>query len=476
MASKRFFHRLTSALSHHRTDREVSLREPYRLGRDRVRIPCDSLPLSVKLVRAGSEFHIHQEILQDNTTESRSPSVLLFDPNHCYSSIGGFLRLSEGETLVIGHHDKLQAVMFDYSANMGIRHLSICHDGDALVFKELLTDCEILLSPLPAEFSSQRLLDRRMENLRKIRDIFRGPLEPLAPKDALATLQAVNRILEEEAYRPLDDRSKPGGVIKIPSALTPIIVGDLHAQVNNLLTLLSQNGFLEALEAGTATLIILGDAVHSEVDGQLDEMESSVLMMDLILQLKIRFPQQVFYIRGNHDGFSDSVFKAGVAQCLNWETALRNRRGESYLEQMNLFYEQLPYLVLNKDYVACHAAPVKTRFDVDMLVNIHRHPGLVQELTRNRLRRRDYPAGYAKGDVKHFRDTLNLPEDTPFFVSHSPLNRQDAMWLEAGGIRNHHIVFSANIPWIGVFTRVNDRLIPLHYLQENLLSVINGLT
>jgi len=37
------------------------------------------------------------------------------------------------------------------------------------------------------------------------------------------------------------------------------------------------------------------------------------------------------------------------------------------------------------------------------------------------------------------------------------------------------VVFSANKPWIGVFTRVGKRMIPLQYRAENLLPVINAL-
>jgi hypothetical protein len=288
-------------------------------------------------------------------------------------------------------------------------------------------------------------------------------------------LQEVNRILAQEIYRTADDRGKPGGVLRIPAELTPIIVGDLHAQVDNLLTLLTQNEFLEALEDGSAALIILGDSVHSETEGQLDDMEGSILIMDLILRLKLRFPEQVFYIRGNHDSFSSNEFKFGIAQCLFWEMTLRKRRGAAYLREMGRFYDQLPYLVLSDGYVACHAAPIKTRFDLDRLINIYHEPGLVQELTHNRLRRRTSPAGYTAHDVRHFRDTLKLPEDTPFFVSHSPLNREDPMWLNAGGIENHHIVFSANLPWIGVFTRARGKMIPLSYHREELVPIINAL-
>lgn len=86
----------------------------------------------------------------------------------------------------------------------------------------------------------------------------------------------------------------PGGLLLLPQRLTPILVADMHAQIDNLLTVLSQNAFLDALDQGTAALVILGDAVHCEVDGQLREMASSMLIMDFIFRLKLCFPEQVF--------------------------------------------------------------------------------------------------------------------------------------------------------------------------------------
>ena len=476
MTATGFFDRLKSALSARGRICEVRLRETYRLGSSRVRVPYEGVPIGLRMARAGIGLHIVPELPLDASAGQSTPAFLLLDPNRQESGIAGFLRLTPGETLILGRHDRWQSALFDYPEVMGVRHLAITHDGGALIFKALLSDCEIYLEPLPAEPVVERIAERRKEKLGKIRALYGGPLEILSPEEALATLAEVNRLLETDPFRPLDDRGRPGGVLKPPQELTPIIVGDLHAQVDNLLTLLTHNGFFDALEQGRAILIILGDAVHSEVDGRLDEMDSSLLMMDLILRLKLRFPRQLFYIRGNHDSFSDTVFKFGVAQCLQWEATLRQRRGEPYLREMERFYRRLPYVVLSEGYAGCHAAPVKTRFDRDMLVNIHRHPGLVRELTRNRLRQRTNPAGYTKADVRHFRNTLNLPEDTPLFVSHSPLNREDAMWLEAGGIKNHHIVFSANTPWIGVFTRVGERMIPLRYRREELLPIINGLS
>lgn len=476
MADKGFLTKLTSLLHRGTRCEEVRLRGPYPLGSARVRVPFEGDPILVTLAKAGIEFIICPETLLDDSADPAPGSYLLLEPERIRSRISGFMRLKgRGDSLVLGKQDRQQTAMFDYPATMDLRRLSITHDGDALIFRKLVSDAEVRLAPLSGEDVLERVAVRRRERLQIIRAIFGGPIEPLDPTEALATLKAVNEILETEAFRPLDDRGRPGGVVRLPKGLTPIIVGDLHARVNNLLALLSHNGFLDMLEKGKAALIILGDAVHSEVEDKLDEMEGSLLMMDLILRLKIRFPRQLFYVRGNHDSFSEDLTKFGVAQCLIWEAALRRHRGETYLEEMKRFYDSLPYVVLSEDFVACHAAPIKTRFDLDMLVNIHRHPGLVRELTRNRLRRRTSPAGYTSSDVRHFRSTLNLPEDTPFFVSHSPLNREDPLWLEAGGIPHHHIVFSANTPWIGVFTRLYGRMIPLSYCSEELLPIINGL-
>jgi UDP-2,3-diacylglucosamine pyrophosphatase LpxH len=117
------------------------------------------------------------------------------------------------------------------------------------------------------------------------------------------------------------------------------MVGDLHARVDNLLVLLSQNGFLDGLERGSAALLILGDAVHPNTEGELEDMEGSLSMMDLIFRLKVTFPDRVFYLRGNHDSFSADVAKSGIPQGLLWARALREGRGKAYAAAMGQFYE-----------------------------------------------------------------------------------------------------------------------------------------
>jgi hypothetical protein len=472
-----FFDRLKSAFSSPSNYAAVELQDPYTLVGKAIRIPISGQTLKLTL-GTGEEsrtLHLVPEKFIGDAGRLDFPSLLLIDPDTFFTQINGFVRLMKGDHLVVGREDDLQKAIFNLPKGVRKRHLSIIHDGDALLLKDLDGTSGTRLETLPAPGGSDPLTERRSIILQEIRTIYGGPIQLLPPDMALHDLTEVNRILEKEPLRPHNDRGMPGGVVHLPKKMIPIILGDLHAQVDNLLTLLSQNEFIEMMGDGKATMIFLGDAVHSEEDGHLEEMENSLLIMDLILRLKLWFPQQVFYVRGNHDSFSDEIGKCGVPQGLLWAKALRDLRGQAYLDAMKHFYELLPYVALSKGYVACHAAPPRGKVSMDMLINIEKYPGLIQELTCNRLYRPNRPAGYKGSDVKRFRRTLHLDEEAELFVGHTPLTRHDTLWINVGGIEHHDVVFSANKPWIGAFTKVGNRMIPLQYRAEELLPVINAL-
>lgn len=473
---KGFFNQLLAAFLGPSQCWNIRLDKPLRLWRSMIRVPCCDAPLELILGKKGIVLHLVTEkyIAAGDETE-RAPTFILYDPERFFSTISGFLRLRKGDTLILGCEDAYQQALFNYPKGVDRRHLMIVHDGEALVFKDLSGNFGTRISPLPEQSERPSATELRMQRLREIRTIFGGPIEKLDPESALETLRQVNELLEKEPCRPRNESEEPGGVVSLPDKMIPIIIGDLHAQVDNLLTLLSQNEFLESMGDGKAAVVFLGDAVHKEVDGEMEEMESSLLMMDLIFRLKLWFPQQVFYIRGNHDCFSEDIGKDGIPQGLLWDRAIRRARGEVYKKEMDRFYDLLPYVALSGDFAACHAAPPKTKVTLDLLVNIRRYPGLIVELTCNRLYRPNRPAGYTKGDVKRFRKALQLAPDSSLFVGHTPLSRQETLWLDVAGIKNHHVVFSGNTPWIGVFTRVDRNLVPLRYRVEQLLPIVNGL-
>ncbi|MCP4150116.1 MAG: metallophosphoesterase, partial [bacterium] len=75
---------------------------------------------------------------------------------------------------------------------------------------------------------------------------------------------------------------------------------------------------------------------------------------------------------------------------------------------------------------------------------------------------------------KRFRKGMSLEPNFPFIVGHNPITETETLWLNVGKIENHHIVFSAKLHSIGVFTRIGDGMLPLLYKTEPLLEAINA--
>ncbi|MGB5451013.1 MAG: metallophosphoesterase [Sedimenticolaceae bacterium] len=470
---KGFFNRLKSVFGNPEQSQEISLAQPFQLQKESAKITLEHCANGVCLDCGGKILNLVREQFLGEPRGADGFAFLLLDPDSFRSGISGFVRISQGDHLIVGSEDDRQRAMLGFTEETAKRLFSIAHEGEVLVFKDLAGDPGVVLSPIVED--QLHIAERRVANLREVFRIFGGPIELLPPDQALQDLNRVIDLLEREPLRAKDSRGMPGGLVRLPKKMIPIIVGDLHAQVDNLLTLLTQNHFLEAMSEGRATMVILGDAVHSEMDGRMEEMDTSLLIMDLILRLKLWFPQQVFYVRGNHDSFSEEIGKSGIPQGLLWAKALRDARGEAYKQAMDRLYELLPFVVLSKNYAACHAAPPRGKVDIDMLVNIHKYPGLIREVTCNRLSQPNRPAGYTKGDVKRFRGTLKLGGKAELFVGHTPLTRHDTLWSNVGGIEHHDVVFSGNIPWIGVYTSVDGEMIPLRYRSESLLPVINAM-
>ncbi|MCB1933843.1 MAG: metallophosphoesterase [Candidatus Accumulibacter sp.] len=481
--------------------RHLRLREAYRLGDRKVRVTLEDRPIEITFGLGEKSLRLYAETRMNGRGEAvKLDSFIVIDPDTHLRQLGGFLRLTPKSWLVLGSDDPVQQAIFDYPPAVDGHHLALIYGRDGLVFRNL-SDAGTTIAPVVEEARVvrpnrlRRLRNRRksrkaggavarlladskairMSRLWRLREIFGGPIELLPKEDALALIEQVNRMMPDEVFRAADERGLPGGLLELPRELTPIVVADLHAQLDNLLTVLSQNAFLEALEDGSAALVILGDAVHCEVDGQLRAMEGSMLMMDFIFRLKLRFPEQVFYVRGNHDSFSEDIAKQGVPQGLLWARELSEIRGAVYQKAMGEFYRSLPFVAISPDFLACHAAAPKSKVSAKMLVNICNHPELIPELISNRLQKASRPQGYSRRDVKRFRKRLNLDPETPFIVGHTPIDRENTLWPNVDGIENHHVLFSANPRHVGVFTRVGETMVPLTYAVDELTPIINAL-
>jgi hypothetical protein len=78
--------------------------------------------------------------------------------------------------------------------------------------------------------------------------------------------------------------------------------------------------------------------------------------------------------------------------------------------------------------------------------------------------------------VRAFRKALGAKEGTPFIVGHTPLSSEGTLWLDAGGVANHHIIYSARPRKVAAFVRANNRLVPIEYSGVNLIAFANSLS
>ncbi|MGD8587663.1 MAG: metallophosphoesterase [Chromatiales bacterium] len=455
---------------------ELDLKRAYRLENEKIRLPLRNYPIQLIVGSDDNVLHIYPERkINDINQNTLIDRFIIFNPKNYYKEVSGFLRLSDGEKIIIGRHQENQRKLLNLAKDIAGRHLIICNENGRLTFKNLDDERGTCISPLVKAKDLNRINTWRFAKLKRLRTLFGGQIDILETDTALTLIRQVNSIMENEAFRDKDRNNRPGGIIKLPQNTIPFIIGDLHTKADNLLVALSQNGLLKALKKGRASLIILGDAVHSEEDGELEKMQSSMLIMDLIFQLKLHFPNQVFYIRGNHDSFCEDLGKRGVPQGLIWDRALIKFRGRDYRDEMQRFYDLLPYIAYSDRFIACHAAPPVSSVTYSDLVNIRDNHKLIDELIKNRLRKPNRPRGYFNREIKKFRKCLGVSPDTPVIVGHTPITRDDTVWENVGDIENHYVIYGADTRWIGVITQIEGQIYPLRYPVELIIPLINAI-
>jgi len=446
--------------------------QPYRVDKP-VRIAFDGKP--IELVLGKHKLHLRPETGVASEAGAGNKDWIMLDPERFYTEVAGFERLEPGAKLLVGRANERLDKIFNFPKSVMKRHLTLANEKGLVLLKPLGMETEIYVARVEDGGGNDPLRGLNLRNLRQLREIFGGPIELLPPEKALATIEQAIEVLRDEPYRAKDSRGRPGGLLELPGKPIPVIVGDLHAQVDNLLKILSVGPCLEGLESGDAMLLLLGDTVHSEARDGLEDMDTSLLMLDLIFKLKVRFPKRVFYLRGNHETLDESVGKAGVPQGLILHDKAQTLRGTQYVERLAECFDLLPYVVKTEDFIATHAGPPRANGTLQDLIGIRDHPQLAWQLIWNRVQLPTRPAGYTKKHVKAFRERLGVDKGTPMIVGHTPLSFDGTVWTNAGEIKNLHVVYSANQDRFAVFIRVGREMVPLIYPVEPVLDAANRL-
>lgn len=280
-------------------------------------------------------------------------------------------------------------------------------------------------------------------------------------------VQLVEKAIETAGKWPgrlKDDEGAPGGLIELPDGLRPVIIGDLHANLDNLKAILDHDGNRKDLDAGRAALLFIGDSVHDDRTGHMRDTDGSIAILDYILKLIVDYPRNVYYIRGNHDTFDPRLRKSGIAQGLEFRDAMIALRGNDFAEAIGRFFETLPVFIIGDGFVMTHAGPPRGGLVREELINIGKYPEKYHQLQWNRVNEyhgNPSPKEYGETDIRLVLELLDMPKDTQFIVGHNPLwndGNKTGIWMNVIGIQGHHIIYSGSGSRAPYFTTADGKL------------------
>ena len=131
------------------------------------------------------------------------------------------------------------------------------------------------------------------------------------------------------------------------------ICGDIHGQLGDLITVLQTGGFSE-----DSKYLFLGDYV--------DRGPKSVEVICLLLALKIRFPSNIFLLRGNHES-------PEMTECFGFADECKEKLGEEVLLNFYDAFDCLPIAALINEHVFCvHGGLSPKLQDISEINNIVR--------------------------------------------------------------------------------------------------------
>jgi diadenosine tetraphosphatase ApaH/serine/threonine PP2A family protein phosphatase len=137
-----------------------------------------------------------------------------------------------------------------------------------------------------------------------------------------------------------------GRLVKLQPLGEALVIGDLHGDLESLLTVLNTSAFMQKMtNLKETTLIFLGDYG--------DRGAHSTEVYYILMRLKLAFPKQVVILRGNHEGPEDLM-----ASPHNLPLSLQSRFGENwktvYSKTRELFACLYNALLVDERYLMVH--------------------------------------------------------------------------------------------------------------------------
>jgi len=127
------------------------------------------------------------------------------------------------------------------------------------------------------------------------------------------------------------------------------VCGDIHGQINDLIRIFQRIGI-----PGSTPYLFLGDYV--------DRGENSLDVITLLLAFKIKYPYNIFLLRGNHECHDVNEIYSFKEECIFKYGEL----GNSIWRMFNTVFQWLPLVALVENKILCVHGGLSQRFFTEM--------------------------------------------------------------------------------------------------------------
>ncbi|MBI9097375.1 MAG: metallophosphoesterase [Spirochaetaceae bacterium] len=266
-------------------------------------------------------------------------------------------------------------------------------------------------------------------------------------------LEYTNSVLENEnqSRRPADSNGLPGGIVCLKPDITTIIVPDLHGRIKFLLNLLAftdQSGtsILQKLAFNQIQIVCVGDGFHSEykteerwkasylefVDGyrksrNMDrEMSNNFRLMEIVQLVKISFPENFHFLKGNHENIKNEkekgnhIFRKFAFESMMVYEYVKKFYDKQFLDLYYQFEKNMPLLAIGKNFLVSHAEP-KSFFNRSSVIEYRKNPHVVEGLTWTS----DGAAenGSVEKMLKYYLSEKNISQSHFYFGGHRSIRK-----------------------------------------------------
>jgi hypothetical protein len=249
----------------------------------------------------------------------------------------------------------------------------------------------------------------------KLIEIYKRKKPPHAEK-LINIVDEVNKALarENEAIRPYcmtgRGAGQPGGIVILKKDIPTIIVPDLHARMDFFLTImlsvLNSSPALEDLSRNALQIVCVGDGFHAEGRAAKrwhkayeeysekfarhhsmdDEMREGLGVMEMVMQMKIAFPDNFHFLKGNHEnimnerGDGNFPFRKYAYEGAMVFEYMNIFYGQDFLKSYSEFEKRLPLLAVGRNFMVSHAEP-QNFFEYDEVLQYKDNPHVIRGLT-----------------------------------------------------------------------------------------------